>query len=348
MRRRILFIAGIMLLSFSSPRAVDLDGDEESQVPNCGSVQGNTVIYQNGTGAANIAGFSQTTRQWTGCGSRIRVEAWIDGLPAGTLVDNESVRGGIFTAIQWVFVPVDHYGKYGAQGKHFYVNFGSRMLVYLSHGETTLTQSPDNPDDAPPVLAPENPDCPNCADPILVNPQGDGLHLTSAENGVLFDIDADGTLDRVPWTEPGSDDAWLAMDRNGNGIIDNGSELFGNRTPAFAGQSEPVARNGFQALDFLHGLDYGHNVDDGVLDARDEVFRRLLVWRDANHDGISQPDELQTASQAGLVAIEVVAKESRRRDSNGNLFSQRAKAEWVVGNHAVSSYAFDVWLRVKR
>ena len=128
------------------------------------------------------------------------------------------------------------------------------MLVDQTHDQVTLTPPAEEPPPSDPTLAPEDPNCPSCADPILVSPQHDGLHLTSAEDGVLFDIDGDGVLDRVPWTEAGSDDAWLAMDRNGNGIIDDGSELFGNYTPAFAGQREPFARSGFDALNFLQGL----------------------------------------------------------------------------------------------
>jgi hypothetical protein len=252
--------------------------------------------------------------------------------------------------MNWVSITAGAYTTYNAHGKHFYVNFGTRMLVDQSHDDVTLTRPADEPPppESDPILAFEDPSCPGCADPILVNPQGHGLHLTSAADGVLFDIDGDGQLDQVPWTEPGSDDAWLAMDRNGNGIIDNGSELFGNYTPAFAGQPEPLARNGFEALDFLQGLEYGRSIDDGVLDARDEVFRRLLVWRDANHDGISQPEELQTARRAGLVAIALEANESRRRDANGNLFRLKAKAEWVFGRHTIANWAYDVWLRVQR
>lgn len=339
MRQRILFIACAMLLSFSSPHADDADeGDADPQIPDCGAVDGKTDIWQRGTELV-VVGFSQTKRQWTGCLSRVRVEAWID--PVGALVTHESGPGGLLVSIEWVQVPVPTYATYHGRGKHFYVNFGNRMLVDNTHDEATLYPPPQEPPPPPPDVS--LPD-----DPILVNPQHDGFHLTSAEDGVLFDIDADGDVEQVPWTRPGSDDAWLAMDRNGNGVIDNGSELFGNRTPAFAGQPEPVAANGFDALDFLQGLDYGRNIDDGVLDGRDEVFGRLLVWRDANHDGISQRWELETASHAGLVAIEVHAKESRRRDPNGNLFALRAKARWVIGSHTVANYAYNVWLRAQQ
>ena len=83
--------------------------------------------------------------------------------------------------------------------------------------------------------------------PIIINVKGNGLNLSAAAAGVNFDLDADGIAEKLSWTKSATDDAWLTLDRNGNGLIDNGSELFGNLTP----QSAPPAgeqRNGFLAL----------------------------------------------------------------------------------------------------
>jgi hypothetical protein len=169
--------------------------------------------------------------------------------------------------------------------------------------------------------------------PILIDIDGDGFDLTDGTNGVWFNFNSAG-LERMAWTSATADDAFLVLDRNHNGWIDDGTELFGNLTPQPA-SSDP---NGFAALAEYDKPTAGGNGDD-VIDNRDAIFASLRLWQDTNHNGMSDSWEVFTLPELGISSISVDYKLSRRTDRYGNKFRYRSK---VYGSGVAARYAWDV------
>jgi VCBS repeat-containing protein len=126
-------------------------------------------------------------------------------------------------------------------------------------------------------------------DPIILDLDHNGVALTTLDNGVSFDINADGHQDKIAWTA--GTDGILAYDVDGNGKIDNGSEIF---SPHFAGGTY------IDGLAALATLDSNH---DGKIDANDEAFSKLTIWQDLNHNGISDAGELSSLSDHQIASL---------------------------------------------
>lgn len=129
-------------------------------------------------------------------------------------------------------------------------------------------------------------------DPLIIDLGETGIELRSLEHGVNFDLDNNGFAEKTAWI--GTEDGFLALDRNGNGNIDNGGELFGDQVILKDGSK---SESGFEALAELD------DNSDGIIDNNDIAFADLRVWIDANHNGKSESNELKTLNETGIVSI---------------------------------------------
>jgi hypothetical protein len=187
-------------------------------------------------------------------------------------------------------------------------------ITFTLNGNMSLTVSFE-PDDPP---QPPDPG-PQCGDtgwvgqcsPIIINFETGNYRLTGANAPVMFDINAIGRPAKIGWTAAGADESFLWLDRNHNGIVDDGSELFGTATPLANGLRAP---NGFEAL---KELDSNH---DHVIDSRDAIWPQLKLWRDSNHNGIAEPSEISSIVGSRVTAIAVPYAWTGLRDSYGNMF----------------------------
>ncbi len=216
----------------------------------------------------------------------------------------------------------------------------------------TPTPAPVQP---PPPCDPDNPpvlkfgngqdgNAPNpCDSPIIIDLTGNGFALTDAAHGVLFDIEGTGVPKQIAWIA-NSNNAWLVLDRDGNGQITSGAEMFGN----FTNQNTIPNPNGFNALKLYDDPANGGN-GDGIIDLRDQIFSKLRLWVDANHDGICQPGELHPLPDLGVYAISLDYTESKQTDQFGNVFRYSARINPGLSgkDNGVGRKAYDVFLRTQ-
>ena len=175
--------------------------------------------------------------------------------------------------------------------------------------------------------------------PIVIDVLGNGFNLTNAQNGVYFDLTNRNRPIKISWTAAGSDDGWLVLDRNSNGSIEHGSELFGN----FSAQLPSDTPNGFLSLAEFDKPSNGGN-GDGVIDKKDAIFSSLRIWQDVNHSGIfSEANELHMLSELGIATLHLDYRESARVDEHGKQFRYRAKVT-NKNDQQVGRWAWDVFL----
>ena len=273
-----------------------------------------------------------------------QIGAFAEGVVAG--VPHSSVRReGTFSANAARDVPLPYADTWTVEGRHSRGSIFGEIELGFSHASVNVSEpEPDLSDGGDDAEYQRditgNPLDPDSACPLLIDVDGNGVKLTSPEHGVIFDIDGDGQAEQIGWTHKNSNDVWLALDRNGNGRIDDGTELFGNNTPVRAGQTTD---NGFEALNFLHSESRGIAALDQSVAGSDTAWDRLLLWRDGNHNGISEPDELTRVVDSPLASIDL-RYEVISRVRKANEIRERSTVLWDGATRQI----VDVWLTILR
>ena len=168
-------------------------------------------------------------------------------------------------------------------------------------------------------------------DPLVLDLSGDGFKPTSLDKGVHFDLDGNGFAERINWIQ--GDDALLVLDKNGDGMINDGNELFGDRYRLANGK---LARFGFEAL-----MEQDTN-GDKVIDDKDANYSRLQVWQDVNQNGISEKEELRSLSQAGVAAIQLNYQKSQLGGHEEVIFGNSAK---FIKTNGETGDATEYWVK---
>ena len=321
---------------------------------NCGSVVTSHSMRQTPNYKQSVDVSASTVRTVTSCPLQVQTEVWVEALSPSYVSTNRQLYAAAVNQTR----AVPRLGTWKSTAKHWLIwsltgqwnpigntYAETQVIAAVGAGQTCEITA----DDCLEGYQFESWRC-DCVtlSPILIDTRGDGYTLTSADDGVTFDLDANGrVIEKIGWTEPESDDAWLVLDRDGNGRIDSGAELFGSRTPAYADGSGPLAPNGFEALLLTEGPGYGSGTPDGVIDSRDAVFRRLRLWFDRNHNGVTDRGELVPLSEVGIVAIRTDYRRDGRRDRFGNRFALEGTAVFQLRNgRLVDRPIYDVFLSV--
>jgi hypothetical protein len=153
-----------------------------------------------------------------------------------------------------------------------------------------------------------------CGSPLILDLNGDGINTTPLDWPVSFDFRGEGQGIETSWTDPTSEEAFLFLDLNENGWVDNGLELFGNSTLLPSGES---ARHGFEALGVYDHPLYGGD-GDGRISPSDRVWHFLGLWTDRNHNGVSEREEIRPLRKSRVQWLNLDYSESRRFDGNVN------------------------------
>lgn len=319
------------------------------QVEACGSFQVDTGAYFSSSLDRVFApATTERSAAWSFiCQGEIQTKSYVSGY-GGYAQDTGYNYSHVNFEVEPVFT-----GVHFTHSTHLFLSpFGGEEVIHNGNASAWAYHTCDAPPFGCPIEGSSwNSVTCECQEgcPLLLDTEGDGIDLTSREEGVYFDLDSDGQAELISWTRMNTDDGWLVLDRNGNGRIDNGRELFGNFSSIYPDQLYPIANHGFDALEALESsATWGPHRRDGKIDARDSMYSRLQVWRDIDHDGASDAGELVSLESLGVVSLGTDYKATRQRDEHGNVFKFKAPSYWQLPNGKVKKRTFwDVYLLIQ-
>ncbi|MBG2877024.1 hypothetical protein I4902_13890 [Proteus alimentorum] len=167
--------------------------------------------------------------------------------------------------------------------------------------------------------------------PLVIALVDEGIFTLPDDDNIYFDHNNDGVKESTGWID--SNSAFLVFDKNENGIIDNGNEMFGNNTPNILGD---YAKHGFDALS-----QYDNNQDNRI-DNNDVIWSSLNLWVDKNINGETDIDELVDIECSGIEAINLIYENNGIIDENGNQFLLTSSVIWNDGRHTeISDIVFN-------
>jgi len=219
--------------------------------------------------------------------------------------DPTSLTSGFLTNMDWLNQPAEFYADIWASGNN--ADSEAEWHLWQIDRSTPILGETDEYGQMQQRVAD------GIGSPIVIDLNGNGISSIAAEfSNVKFDVTGDKVADKVGWLS--GEDAFLAVDRNGNGLIDDVSELFGGlrRGEGFAELSQ-----------------FDSNFDK-ILDSQDKKFNQLLLWQDKNVDGVTDSGELSAAAPV-LKALDLNYSSQEQRDSAGNLIGEMSSA-WLGDN----------------
>jgi Ca2+-binding RTX toxin-like protein len=168
------------------------------------------------------------------------------------------------------------------------------------------------------------PDC-----PLILDLDNDGIETHGLDAAIHFDHDGNRFAELTGWVA--ADDGLLVLDRNRNGMIDSGAELFGNHT---LGPNGSRAANGFIALS---ALDTNRDL---IINAQDAAWQELAIWQDRNGNALSEIDELKPIHQFDIIELNLNYQNQPWLDEHGN--THRETSRYRLRNGEERSIV-DVW-----